>query len=384
MVTLAAQEGWMTELRGAASGRCSPTSYTAPDGNFVFVLGADASPSPVPLTDGDYTEVYQDVDLSSVDLLEPSLQTVGVVATPYITPAHIAVLSDTLSLWLMDENVTAAANDVVGFPHLVAEGDLAVADETYSVENSKCRQIPDGSTTARLVAVNTPRLYTASLAEWTLDFALDFRAEEYVAVGGSSGVNPTIFSLTDGTDGFRVFLAGVTGPGANEWNLAVEHDLGGVVVTQIMPLAAWTTNHGWRLVKLVYDSALTGTARIKAYVDGVFVSASLGTMSQLPGAPPSGAPIHVGSPELWGFVDQVRLSDTAHAAGVAASDYTLMTTAASSYATQWRMEISIDGTVYAERVIQASEVRSLADFRVPVRHLSGVHSVALRLTFEVA
>jgi hypothetical protein len=33
-------------------------------------------------------------------------------------------------------------------------------------------------------------------------------------------------------------------------------------------------------------------------------------------------------------------------------------------------------------VIRALEARTLADFRAPVRHLTGTHTVAFRLTLE--
>ena len=51
--------------RGIKSGRISPSSVSPHEGEKVFVLGADGDTEPAVLTNGDYAEITQRVDLSS-------------------------------------------------------------------------------------------------------------------------------------------------------------------------------------------------------------------------------------------------------------------------------------------------------------------------------
>ncbi len=375
--------------RGESQGRIVPSSVDVPDGSRVFVLGTDGDTEPTTLTDGDYTQITQTVDLTSLDIIGANAETVGVAMENFVAPVGLQVESDTLSLWKMDHDYDAgsltpgALNWVKPGPDLAGAGDIAQAAETYGPTGYQglCRQVPVSSTTGQLNGVNTPAIIPGGFTTYTLDLWFDFDADAVAAANGgvATGIHPDLLNITTtGGGGLRAYLIGATG--SKQWNVGITHQ-DGAGVAETRTFAAWsiTANLGWKMLSIVYDAAETGVNRLKLYVDGVLASASSVTMAQSPSAPSAGEAFNVISPDLWGKIDQVRLSDTAHGAVAVLADYDQCVDTPTTHAAQWLMQVLIDGVVYAERVIAAGEQRTWRDHYAPVRHLTGDHIVAFRL-----
>jgi len=376
--------------RGESQGRVIPQNVAAVDGARVFVLGADGPTEAQILSDGDYTQIAQTVDLTSIDLVGANLETIGVSMQDFTYPVGLQVEADTIALWKMDYDFSAAGisppgalNWVKPGPDLDGEGDLAAVQDTYGPAGYRglCRQVPLSSTTARLRGENTPAIIPAGLSAYTLDLWLDFDADARAAANGgvATGIDPVLFDVTTaGGGGLRVYLAGTVG--VQEWIVTVTHqDSAGVVVTRTF--AAWpiTSTLGWTMLSVVYDAAEVGADKMKLYADGLYVASGSSAMTQDPAPAAAGEVLDVAGPDLWGRIDQVRLSDTAHGATAVLADHDQCTTPPTTHSAQWLMQVLIDGTVYAERVIAAGEARTWRDYYAPVRHLSGAHSVAFRL-----
>jgi hypothetical protein len=375
--------------RGESQGRIVPRNVAAVDADRVFVLGADGPTEPQILSDGDYTQVAQDVDLTTIDLVGASMETVGVAMQDFTYPVGLQVEADTIALWRMDYDFAAAGltpgalNWVKPGPDLDGEGDIAAVLETYGPAGYRglSRQVPLSSTTARLRGANTPAIIPAGLSAYTLDLWLDFDADARAAANGgvATGIDPVLFDVTTaGGGGLRVYLAGTVG--VKEWTVAVTHqDAAGVAVTRTF--AAWpiTTTLGWTMLSVAYDAAEVGADKLKLYADGLYVASGSSAITQDPAPAAAGEVLDVADPDLWGRIDQVRLSNTAHGATAVLADYDQCTDPPTTHAAQWIMQVLIDGVIYAERVIAAGEARTWADYYAPVRHLNGTHAVAFRL-----
>lgn len=371
---------WLDRERGIAQGRIVPSTLTPAAGTHVFAIGGDAIVAPATLTRGAYSQVRQDVDLTDYDVVEATIETIGVPAAQFVIPDRLLIVpGETLVLWpLFEDGWAGGRADLYGNPELAPVGDVAVDAETYSAAGRACRAIPSGSTTAQLAGVNTPRLWATALPAYTFECFLDFRADDYA---DSTGLNFDLFRCeTAGGGGLRIYLAGVGA--SHEWLLAMDHTNGGVTVTQTCPSYGWTASDGWHHVALVYDGTALGADQLKLYIDGLFASAAADGIYGLPGAPLVGEALTVGHPGLWGALSQVRLSSVAHDAGEVAADYLTCTAAPATELARWRMSLLIGGTTYCSRIIRPTEARRLVDFRAPVRHLTGVQSVIYRLALE--
>lgn len=378
-LVLTAKESWFTLLRGRASGRVDSGSL-AISGDHVFVLGARDYSEPAFLSDGDNVVLKQTVDLTSVDVVAPSMRTIGVAMANFVTYAKMNKTANTVGLWQMDKDSIHAQNEVVGGPHLFGEGEIQVSAETYSVNGTRCRLIPAGSTEARLAGINNPQMLSSSPTAYTLHFFLDFYADSH---DGSTGKDITVFELRNpGQNGLRIHLLGLSGLGVNEYNFAVTHENGGTTETKIIPGYVINANQGFKNFTVVFDVAEVGGSRIKLYEDAVFVGSPATAMSIQPGTPPEDCLLRIAHPDLYGKIDQFHFEDVARSSAEVAANYAAITGPNTEEETQWRMEIAIDGDTYAERVIQDGERRSLSDFRVPVRHLNGSHEVVFRMTYE--
>lgn len=370
---------WFDRYAGEGQGRCVPGTLTPAAGAHVFVLGGDALTAPATLEAGAYTEVSQSVDLTAFDVVTAALETIGVPAVTFEAPDRLAfVPGETAVLWTLAEDTWAGAlPDGVAAPQLFPVGDIAVGTESYSTTARSCRTFPTAGATAQLAGVNTPALW-AALPAYTFDCFLDFLADDYAA---STGIDLDLFRCeTAAGGGLRIYLAGVGG--GHEWLLTVDHTVGGVTQTQTCPAYGWSASDGWHHVMLAYDSAAVGAAQLALYIDGIFASAGAGAVGGLPGVPAAGEALTVGHPGLWGALSQVRLSAGAFDAARALADYTLCTAAPVTALARWRMELRIDGVAYCSRVVRPTEARRLVDFRAPVRHLAGAHTVAFRLSLE--
>jgi len=369
-------------LRGSASGRVVPTLATPIDGTHVFILGAEGAVEPAVLREDDYVSVSQDVDLTGIDLVGASLETLGVATGAWRTVMGMTYDASTVALWTMDTNWVHAENAQAPGVNLLGEGDLAVASEDYSGEGSLCREVPVGSVSARLAGTNDPRLFMAPITAYTLDLWLRFNAD---AVADSDGWSPYVFDFGEMGKRIRLLLAGEGGPGPqHRWWPTLVHQNGGSSSSVIFTGYPITATVGWRMLSIVYDSTLVGAARCKLYVNGTFATDGASTMTTTPGLPTTAAYVRVADPGLWGRIDQVRVSKVARSAGDVLSQHMLSTWAPLETPAAWRMKLLVDGDIYCSRTIAAAERRTWADFFAPVRHLSGVHSVEFRLQIEEA
>lgn len=373
---------WFTRLREQQSGRIVPSILSAPLGDHVFVLGAEGDHEPAVLRHGDSVIVRQRVDLTGVDMIEATLETVGVAMSVF---EHLpAVPTGCLAHWPMDRAWVHAENNVQPGPSLLATGAVAVGTETYSPVPSPCRTIPAGTLDSQLVGVNNPPLFSwGGIAEYTIRAWLNFDAD---AIVDSEGTTPNIFSVTESGAGYGFTLVGEGGAGPNhKWWPALVHTDGATTVVVVFEGYAITTSTGWHMLTATFNSAAgVDIERCSLYVDGVFACFGSTIMTIPPNAPSPGAIMLVGSPELVGDIDNVLVAAVAGSAGDVNDDYLACTTPPASNAARWRMQIIVDGDVYCDRVISESEHRVWTDFRAPVRHLVGGYTVEFKLWIEEA
>lgn len=374
--------------RGECSGRIVPRVAAPVLGERVFVLGAEGALEVERLTDGDYTQVSQAVDLTAVDLIGASAETIGVPMQEFVDPIGLTVAADTIGLWPLDYDCSGSDAPPVAFnaraagPDLPGIGDLAQAAEIYHAAGHRglCAEFPVGTTTAQFAGVNTPLLWAAPLGAYTLDVWVNFLAASHAA---STGIDPTLFRcLGSGANGGLHFLLAGT-LGGHAWTPTIEHrPAAGPTVSRAFGGYTITTNPGWQMLTVVYDGALVGPQQLKLYIDGVYICDAVAAIGTAPGANALSGAVELGSPALWGNLGAVRIANTAHTAGQVLADYESVTVAPVPRAAAWRQQILIDGIVYVERTIRADERRTWRDFLAPVRLLSGVHTVAFRLSLQ--
>jgi hypothetical protein len=209
---------------------------------------------------------------------------------------------------------------------------------------------------------------------------VNFLADSHPA---STGIDPVIFECISAgaAGGLGLSLVGLVG--GHEWFPAVLHRPAGGPTTGVS-FGGWsiTSDPGWKLLTVVYDTSIVGADQLKLYVDGVYACDGVAPINVDPDPAVITDSVVLGSPDLFGNLGAVRLSNTAHDATRVLADYEASTIAPVPRAAEWRQQILIDGGVYAERAIRAAERRQWGDFFAPVRHLNGVHTVAFRLALS--
>ena len=367
---------WFDKYRGEGQGRCKPGTLQTADGEYMFVLGGDAITVPATLTDGVYSEVSQAVDLTSYDVVSAVLETKGCPMSQFVTPDQLPNLTGTMGRWLLDEAADLALDSSKFGRHLTPNAFVTVAGETYSTSSRNSREWAAGGD---LSGIFTPGIGVGAIDKYSWDGWINFDADFYPA---STGLDIDLFRcVAPGVGGLAIYLAGVFG--GHEWNVAVDHFTSVGNMVQSCPAYGFTTSDGWHFVTLVYDVAEAGLDQLKLYVDGVFVSSAAGAVPAIE-APSDGTALSLGDAAYVGEMSQIRWTSAARTAANHADDYLLTTSAASSRSAIWRMELRIGGVPYATRIIRPTEARRLVDFRAPVRHLAGVHTVTLRLILEAA
>jgi len=364
--------------RGTWQGRISPSLVTAPDGSKVFLLGSENDRERAILSAGDYTEISQVVDLDGIDLVGATMDTIGRVLDSKLVAAQLPTVADTLLNYPMNQPRSGALDDALGEHHLQAQGDLTFGDSSYGAGDGLCRVIPVNSTTAKLIGSNAPQILPPTgLGSYTLDFWLTFDANAHP---DSAGIDPIIFDLSDGNDGLRVWLSGATPSPAHSWFIAITHYNGGASETRLFPIPL-TVSIPWTFVTIVFPAA-GGVA--DGYINGAFVAPTTAIFTIAPGQPSAGTPIQVADPDLWGEIDSVRLSSSAHLSGQISTDYNTTLAAAATKDYEWIMEILVDDQTFARRIIGESERRRWTEFLAPVRRVSGIHRVTFRLQIREA
>lgn len=370
--------------RGEASGRIVPAVVSPIAGDRVFVLGAEGALEVEQLASGDYSQVSQAVDLTGIDLVGAGAETVGVAMQAFVDPVGLAVAPDTIALWPMDYDCSSVAGPPVAFnalgaPSPMGEGDVTQEPETYHPAGHRglAARFPVGSTTARFRAMNTPLIWSAPLTAYTLEVWVNFLANSHAS---STGIDPVLFRCMSNAagGGLDLSLAGLVG--GHDWFPTVEHrPAGGPSNSVSFGGYSFTADVGWTLLTVVYDTTIPTADQLKLYVDGVYSCDGVAPMNVDPDPALLSNAVHLGSPDLFGNLGAVRLSDTAHDAARVLADFEASTIAPVPRAAEWRQQILVDGAVYAERAIRAAERRRWSDFFAPVRHLAGVHTVAFRL-----
>ena len=379
---------WFDRQGGSNQGRIAPSvRVDAAEGTFSFVLGSDGDTELATLSDGDWTEISQVVDLTDIDLIQATINTAGVAMSQRTDDVGLQVESDTLFLFPMDRDYEGATNHLLTGFDLEGVPDIEAGDETYSAAGSKCRVIPVG-TTARLAGFNTPQAFTPDpLVAYTFEAWINFDCDSHA---GSPGIDPVVFECMTagvGGGGLKIELLGAAG---HSWSYQVTHNDGAATTTVNLPAYAITTNIGWHMVSIVYDTAAAGV-ELELHIDKVLETT--GAMATDVAAPDLGEDVQLGDPLLYGSIDQFRLSNTVHALAAIQSAYDSCVDAAVTYDHRWVMQILIDSVLVdsAERTITATEEEQFVDFRVPVRNLdlgggwaavTGNHTVAVRLKLE--
>lgn len=387
---------WFDRLRAEGQGRTVPKSFTAPDGQHVFVLGGDGALEEAilqggdpgsgggPVMPGDQTEIKQIVDLANWDLVSATFDTVGVLmgqAQP--EPGFPDPPSGLNELWHFnyDIGLPTARNLVAGRFDLLDAGDIEVGNESYSPALTRCRIIPVGSATAQLNGANTPQwMTTFPLDQYTVQYWLNFDA---VAHASSWGINPNIFYCRDGVpNGFECGLSGTFGPG-HQWSVNVTHHFGGSSSTTFNGFVFDTPNPGWTLLTITWDRLTVPAQRNKLYInDNPVPYLPFAPLGNSPVPPAVATPIIVADPLLWGGLDEMRMVDGELTPAQIAASYLACTSWPTPINYEWLMQIVINEEVYAERVIQPDERRRWTDFQVPVRHLTGPSEVGFRLVLQ--
>jgi hypothetical protein len=370
-------------LRGSRSGRIAPINIGADriDGSYLFALGVDGDWSGQ-LSDSDFSEVQQKLDLTGVDLVTARLFTRGRVLEPYQASSGWFTYSDNLFLFRFDEERLDSGNwQRPGFD-LRPEGDLGRSVETYSPEHSPCRVVPVNSTTARMVSTNAPQFHTSDLDAYTFQFWLNFLSESHPT---SDGVDVVLFRcVSAGVGGLEIGLKGATGVGAHAWSFYVRHVNGATDETRYFLSHVIDTNTGWKLYSIVFDSTLVGVAKLKLYVDGALACSVSVAPTVSPAAANLGESIQVVDPNAWGQFDQLRLSQIARDASNILADFVACTTLPPAVNFRWVMEIVVGTilggfTIVVQRDVEPDESREWIDFVAPVKWFDGLQTVKFRL-----
>lgn len=353
-------------------------SFTPPDSDRVFVLGAEQDPEGAVLGSGDYTEVSQTVNLDGIDLVLATMDTIGPAMEDGEAPAQLSNLADTFLNYPMNDRPSnnGAADDSPSGVDLAGEGDLAIAGESYGFGAGFSRRIPIGSTTAWLRNVLAPDFWPSSvLGQYSIDFSLYFDSDAYPT---SWGISPGFFSSDDGVSGLSLSLVGATGPGAHQWRFQIGHRNGGSSFS-VFPSYAFDATTGWHFFTISWPGVGNPA---ELYVDGALSGLSFSPFTLIPAKPVAGTPLVVATPALWGYVDNFRVGDAYHDLAAHQAAYAEILAAPTPVAFEWLMQVLVDGEVYAERVISEDERRRWTEVAAPVRRLHGNHEVAFRLQLQ--
>lgn len=379
---------WFDRLRGESQGRIVPTGRAAAHGDRAFVLGADAAVIESALVGaGDWTEIRQVVDLTEYDLLTATMDTIGRVLVPWTgRSVWTTGAEDELARWSLDQAPEAVPNLVDGGPPIVgalAAGDLELGVETYSPDGALCRVVPAGSTTGQMIGQNTPQIISGYLLAYTLQAWIDFNTAAHVA---SAGVNATVIDLlplAGATGGLRVRLVGVAGPGVHEWLVELRHKNGATTHTATFPAPVIDAPPGWGMLSIRYDTLRAAALQADVCWNGATVApAGIGL---IPPSPPTlGQVFRYGSADLVGGLSAVRLVGRRLDDAELAASWAECTSPPAPVPLAWRMQLLIDGVVFAERVIPEAEQRRWTDWAIPVRRYTGAHDVAFRLALGPA
>lgn len=387
---------WFTRRRGEATGRVIPQSFTAPDGQHVFMLGAENLEDVAQVSPEDFTEVKQLVDLTDIDLVGASMHTIGTVMGASSAPSIWT--PDPAELWRysFDElDMDAVVADEVAGVYPLAKGlnSCNLAFENFSYSGSAARGLDHGAALPTgYEGVNTPTMWLGSLNSYTLQVLLKVNSSEVLLSADRSAIVWGI--LQDGgagnRHGLRVMLNGYVVPGENQYYLSVVHGNGAIANEWF---SVFIEDEEWHLYTLQceypnlriykdldlfpWGATVIGTDAYQAPAEDVTVGKAAWHYSGLNPYLPSVVPYHWDCmrllPGSWAglYDDTWRLNSY---------DELKAATAITNY--KWVMRILIGGIPYATRIIMPTEQRLWTDFLAPCRLLTGIREVAFRLSLE--
>lgn len=368
---------WFDRERGNRSGRIESDVVSPPDGDNIFVLGSDRDDELATLSEGDYTQVSQVVDLSGYDMVGATMKTVGALIAARQPRAGFAAKSDELFSFNFDVGIDPVRNLVENGFNLNVAGTVQVATEDYSPDETYCRRVPEGAAQSKMVGVNTPQAFPVSLAEYTIQWWMNFDSSVYSV---ATGIAPVVIKLGhEGALGAGLIVELSPIAATHQWRVLLKHIVGSNTYSTVFPSFIIDQPAGWQMFTIRYSSALPTQADL--FVDGVNVSSNL-TSIPIPTQLQAGEEISFMSRDLVGDFDQVRMISRRLDDTEILDSYNECVDAPSAIPYKWIMQILIDDVVYAERRIKADEERTWTDFTAPARLLEGAHSVAFRLGFE--
>lgn len=364
---------WFDKDRGIRSGRIVPEVVHPASGQHVFILGAEGQSEPAILSPGDYTEVSQLVDLTGVDLVGATMETIGKIIGQVQGEAGFIYDEDTVFSFNFNLGTPGARNAVEGGFDLEQEGFVEIANETYSPNGKYCKRIPEAVPEAKLFGENIPNAFPSSLSEYTLQWWMNWNSNAFSV---STGVTPIILKTGIGdrtNEGLDIELSPIAP--LHQWKLLVRH-YNSVVIASTTIDYIFDQPLGWKMFSLRFKESLP--TQFDLFINSSNVASGLTTL-QSPDPNMSGAAIQVMSKDLVGDFDQARMIGRWMSDAEIEDSYLQCVSSPSPSLYKWNMQIMIDGRVYAERQIQPEETRTWTDFTAPVRILHGVHEVSYRL-----
>ena len=369
---------WFDLYRGAKQGRVEPSTVTPTDGSNVFILGADGIDESAIVSNGDYTEIKQLVDLSGYDKIGATLETIGVAMASYQPTSGFVYDPNTVFEFDLNVGTEYLLNKVENGFQLDHSGQIEVSTETYSPDSTYCRRIPEGVSTSRLLGTNNPQAFPTVMTEWTFQWWMNFDSSVYTV---STGIAPVVFNCaTSSVGGLGIELSGVAG--VHSWLVLVRQSSLGANQSRLISGFAIDPPPGWNLYTLRYRHSNSAPNQLELFVNDTLEGGASSVFTAAAAQPNTSEQIIYGSNELVGEIDAVRLLNR-YMSDVEISDSYHDCVDTKSYInTNWKMQILVDDHLYAERTIVENENRTWTDFFAPVRILNGTHEVSFRLKFE--
>lgn len=367
---------WFDRERGIHSGRLSSDVVTPTDGSKIFVLGSDRENELAFLSDGDYTEVRQLIDLTGYDLLGATFKTIGKMIGQRVLKAGFEQEPLTLFAFNFDVGTPDVANLVEDGFGISPVGTVRVATENYSPDATYCRRVPEGAAESRMAGVNNPQAFPSSLIEYTIQWWMNWNSDAFDIATGTEPIILEIGQGGSGGAGLKVELSPIVG--THQWRVRLTHYASS---TYSITFDSFILDEplGWKMFTIRFDNSLTNKADLWMNTSIVSTSAAI---INVPAAIPLNAPVSLLSRDLIGDIDQVRMVGRRLSDQEVVDSYEQCIVSPSPINYKWLMQILIDDILYAERQIRPDEERTWTDFTAPVRLLSGAHSVAFRLGFS--
>lgn len=371
---------WFDKDRGTKSGRINPSVIVPHDGEYVFVLGSESASGVSKVSENDFTELRQTVDLSGVDLVSATMDTIGTLMSQHQPLAGFQPDPDTVFWFDFNVGKGPSSNSVSGGFQMEMNGQIESSKESYSPNGSYCKAIPEHTTISNMLGNNNPQSFPSSLPEWTLQWWMNFKSDSFLV---STGVNPSILSAsTNLLGGIQVVLTGVAG--LHKWEMLVKQHSVSVVENVYIDGFEIDEPLGWKLFTLRYKHSNSQPTQLELFINGSLSNQATTQFLFEPEQPNSPEDIVYGNKDLIGGIDDIRLIKRHLTNQEIEDSYNNCIENPDPLNYKWVMQILIDDRLFAERDIASNERRRWTDFYAPIRLLTGPHEVAFRLKLKAA